>query len=254
MKDAVEIRHTSKEQHSVGATFDCDTRIGPFRMTDRMVITEWLPAKLMSVRHAGIVTGTGTFMLAADGDMTVFSWREHLRFPWRFGGPIGSVVAKPIFVALWRGNLQRLKQRVEQDAHSTVGAAVADETTLDAGERQRPSRAPRVLAMAFLVSGILHFVSPGPFAGIIPRWVPRPTEAVYLSGGAELVCAAGLWRRARWSAYVSTALLILVFPANLQMAWDFQGDSQRSAAAKAATWLRLPLQAPLIWMALRARR
>ena len=51
----------------VGTTFDCDTKIGPFRLTDRMEITEWVPNAAMGVSHVGTVTaerpeGGGTLM------------------------------------------------------------------------------------------------------------------------------------------------------------------------------------------------
>jgi len=57
MEDAVAIRFTSAIRSGVGAAFDCDTRVGPFRLTDRMVVTEWDPPRAMGIRHTGVVTG-----------------------------------------------------------------------------------------------------------------------------------------------------------------------------------------------------
>ena len=76
----------------VGATFDCDTRIGPIELTDRMEVTEWREGAAIGVRHAGLVSGSGRFTLveAPDG-RTVFSWDEKLHFPWWLGGPLGEV-------------------------------------------------------------------------------------------------------------------------------------------------------------------
>jgi uncharacterized membrane protein len=102
--------------------------------------------------------------------------------------------------------------------------------------------APRAVGASFAVSGVLHLVRPQVFTPIVPRVLPAARALVYASGVAELVCAAGLLTRRRWAADASTALLLAVWPANLQMALD-----QRSAV----TWVRLPLQLPLIWAARR---
>src|SRR5947208_11798430 len=65
MEDAVAIRFTSRERAGVGAAFDCDTKLGPLRLTDRMVVTEWDPPRALGIRHTGVVTGTGRFVLVA---------------------------------------------------------------------------------------------------------------------------------------------------------------------------------------------
>ncbi|MCZ7629499.1 MAG: hypothetical protein M5U19_10795 [Microthrixaceae bacterium] len=46
------------------------------------------------------------------------------------------------------------------------------------------------LAALMVVMGALHFVVPGPFRRIVPRWFPWRSEAVAVSGAAEL--AAGI--------------------------------------------------------------
>jgi hypothetical protein len=75
MADAEAIRFTSASTRGVGTTFDCDTKIGPFRLTDRMEITEWVPAATMGVSHVGIVTGSGRFELREVGKgRTEFIW------------------------------------------------------------------------------------------------------------------------------------------------------------------------------------
>ena len=110
------------------------------------------------------------------------------------------------------------------------------------------------LAGLFAVSGVLHFLMPRPYERIVPRSLPRRRELVLASGAAELVCAAGLAHpRTRPAAgWASVALLLAVYPANLQMAADAQRT--RSSAYKAGTLLRLPLQLPMIRAALRATR
>ncbi len=43
MADAVGIRFLSEQRTGVGTRFECDTKVGPFRLTDVMEITEWVP-------------------------------------------------------------------------------------------------------------------------------------------------------------------------------------------------------------------
>ena len=115
MADAEWIRFTSDRHEGVGATFDCGTRVGPFRLTDRMEITEWDPGRAMGVRHVGLVTGAGRFTLDhAGADLTRFTWEEQLEFPLWMGGPVGAFVARPIFHAIWSRNLRRLQAVVAE--------------------------------------------------------------------------------------------------------------------------------------------
>ncbi|TDU86810.1 putative membrane protein [Kribbella voronezhensis] len=118
----------------------------------------------------------------------------------------------------------------------------------------RRSRSTTGLAVLLGVSGVLHFVRPEPFERIVPRQLPRKKELVYASGVAELVCAAGLAhpRTRRTAGLLSAALLVAVFPANVQMAVDL--NKVGTPRAKAIGFGRLPLQLPLIRAALKASR
>jgi uncharacterized membrane protein len=116
------------------------------------------------------------------------------------------------------------------------------------------SRSTTGLAGLFAVLGILHFAKPKPFEQIIPPALPAKKQLVYASGACELACAAGLLhpRSRRAAGLASAALLVAVFPANVQMALDL--NRQGSTAAKAIGFARLPLQLPLIRAALKAAR
>ncbi len=117
-------------------------------------------------------------------------------------------------------------------------------------------RAPLALAAAFASSGVVHLVRPQVFAATMPRAIPEKhhTNLIYLSGLAELACAAGLVRRSRWAAAASVAVLAGVFPANVQMALDAgTGRNPGLADNRALAWARLPLQPLLMWAALQAR-
>jgi uncharacterized protein YndB with AHSA1/START domain len=114
MADAEQIRFDSEQRSGVGTRFECDTRVGPLRLTDHMEITEWAPGRSMGVRHTGVVTGTGRFRLRARrGGRTRFTWTERLRFPWWLGGPIGAAIGSEVLRLVWKGNLARLKARIE---------------------------------------------------------------------------------------------------------------------------------------------
>ena len=117
MADAVAIRFTNSQTRGVGTAFDCDTKVGPIKLTDHMEITEWVPEKSMGVKHVGIVTGTGVFTIEplGNGQYSKFTWSEKLTFPWWLGGPIGEVVGGNIVMkAIWRRNLKKLQALVEK--------------------------------------------------------------------------------------------------------------------------------------------
>jgi uncharacterized membrane protein len=110
------------------------------------------------------------------------------------------------------------------------------------------------LAALFGGSGILHLVRPDVFLPLIPRGLPDPDMLVAVSGIAELACAAGLVTRQPWAGPASAALLVAIFPGNVQYALDLAADPDAKTLGVALAWLRLPLQVPLIWAALQASR
>lgn len=117
MRDAVAIRFLSPTTTGVGTTFDCDVKLGPIGLTDRMEITEWVEPEVIGVRHVGVVRGTGQFTVRPVGVLhTEFTWSEQLTFPWWMGGPIGALIAAPVLRAVWRRNLRSLKAIVEARA------------------------------------------------------------------------------------------------------------------------------------------
>jgi uncharacterized protein YndB with AHSA1/START domain len=117
MADARSIRFLTSQRRGVGTRFTCETVIGALRLDDQMEIIDWQPEHVMGVRHRGLVTGTGRFVLSPldDGRRTRFTWHEELHFPWWLGGPVGARLGGASALRrIWRGNLRRLKPLVER--------------------------------------------------------------------------------------------------------------------------------------------
>lgn len=114
----------------------------------------------------------------------------------------------------------------------------------------------KTLAALFTVSGIVHFAKPGPYEAIVPRPLPNKRELVYISGAAELACAALLVnpKTRRFGGLTSAWLLVGVFPANVQMSVSAFRNPKAAAWFKVGTLARLPLQIPLLRMALRTAK
>ena len=112
----------------------------------------------------------------------------------------------------------------------------------------RESRSWAYLAGFLGVAGLAHFVIPGFYRPLIPPALGDRTAWVYASGVAEMAVGAALVPplTRRYAAFTAAALFVVVFPGNLQMAWDARDGTE---VARTLTLLRLPLQVPLIWWA-----
>jgi uncharacterized membrane protein len=107
-----------------------------------------------------------------------------------------------------------------------------------------------VMAVFYVVAGINHFVRPGMYVSIMPRFLPESSYRllVAISGLCEAVLGLLLIPPVtrKIAGWLIIALLIVIFPANIQMAIDF---TRRHNPYTWLTWLRLPLQLVLIWWA-----
>jgi uncharacterized membrane protein len=111
------------------------------------------------------------------------------------------------------------------------------------------------VALFFLGAGILHFVKPGAYEPTVPGALPAHREIVYISGVAEIAGGLAILdeRSARWAGWWLIALLVAVFPANVNMAVHAE---RFRAVPEALLWVRLPLQGVLIawvWHAMQSR-
>lgn len=103
-----------------------------------------------------------------------------------------------------------------------------------------------ILAFFFISVGILHFVKPDPFVEIVPDVLPAKSELVYVSGFFEILGGIGILvqRTRKLAGWGLIALLIAVFPANINMAMN---ASLFPKIPELLLWLRLPLQPVLIY-------
>ncbi len=105
-----------------------------------------------------------------------------------------------------------------------------------------------IMGALYIVVGINHFIHPANYAAIMPRWLPAPAFLVALSGVAEIMLGILLFplKTRRLAAWGIILLLLAVFPANVQMTLDWH---RAQNPQEWIAWLRLPLQAVLIWWA-----
>lgn len=104
------------------------------------------------------------------------------------------------------------------------------------------------MSLLYIAAGIYHFVNPRFYMKIMPPYLPFHLQLVYISGICEIVFAVLLIPESirPIAAWLIIALLIAVFPANIQMAVNFYHKQHP------ALWMaiaRLPLQLLLIWWA-----
>ena len=98
-----------------------------------------------------------------------------------------------------------------------------------------------LLAVFFVLGGINHFRTPVFYQRMIPPYLPWPSLLVSLSGVAEMTLGLLVIfsRTRRFAGWGLIALLIAVFPANLQMALHPETFPELSPRG---LWMRLPFQ------------
>lgn len=127
--------------------------------------------------------------------------------------------------------------------------------------RPRSARSSRTRALSaaglagpLMGMGVLHGLVPTQFDAIVPGWIPGSARFwTYASGVVELAVGAAVAVPAtrRLGAGAAVALFLGVFPANLQMAWDWR---RKPWPYRVVAVARLLMQYPMIMHALRVRR
>ncbi len=111
MNDAEKIDFLSENNSGVGTKMKVLTKVGPIKLYDYMIVTEWVNEEKIAVDHTGIVSGKGKFRLEEiDENNTKFNWEETLKFPFYLGGSIGEFFGAPILKLIWKKNLKNLKE------------------------------------------------------------------------------------------------------------------------------------------------
>jgi uncharacterized membrane protein len=104
-----------------------------------------------------------------------------------------------------------------------------------------------LLAIGMIGAGINHFRSADTYIAMMPEALPAHAALVYISGVAEILCGVGLLieRTRKFAAWSTIALLVAVFPANINMAVN----NLPLGGEPVPTWIlwaRLPIQVVLI--------
>jgi uncharacterized membrane protein len=143
------------------------------------------------------------------------------------------------------------------DTHGTSDADVERGDEEDPGAR----RSRLGLAATMIAAGVSHFAVPSAYEKIVPRRLGDARRVVVASGVVELACGALLLNRrtSKAGGWATAALLVAVFPANVQMVLD--AGTERQAAPnvpvplfRLAGLARLPLQVPMVRRAVRVAR
>ena len=106
-----------------------------------------------------------------------------------------------------------------------------------------PTISQFLIAVLFVVAGVLHFLKPGSYTSTMPPWIPAHLTLVYVSGIFEILGGLGvMYAPVRaYAGWGLLALLLAVFPANIQMVINAHRDNV-SITHMALLLVRLPLQ------------
>ena len=97
----------------MGATVKVRTKVLgiPFA-TDVLTVTAWEPPRRITVRHQGVVMGTGDWLIEPVAAGTTFVWIEEIRMPPPVLGDIGLWLYGPIQRWMIRRSLSNLARLV----------------------------------------------------------------------------------------------------------------------------------------------
>ncbi len=103
-----------------------------------------------------------------------------------------------------------------------------------------------LLGLFFAIAGANHFAHPSFYIRIVPPWLPAPALLVQISGACEIFGGIGALfpRTRRIAGFGLIALLLAVFPANIQMA--AHPELYRNLGTANEFYVRLPLQLLII--------
>lgn len=113
-----------------------------------------------------------------------------------------------------------------------------------------------LMGLSYVWIGCKHFINPSFFLKIVPPYLAFHLELVYLSGGFEIIFGLGLlFKKTRfYASWGLVFLLIAVYPANIYLAFNEIPQEAINVSSFMASWVRLPIQFVLIWLAYKSSK
>ena len=109
----------------------------------------------------------------------------------------------------------------------------------------------KIIIFIFLLSGSFHLINPGVFQALVPPILGMQNFWIISSGILEIACAIGLLTKQKWAPKFTALVLFVIWVGNWWYAIDVTFNLESSWFLILGSWLRLPLQIPLIKWALR---
>lgn len=105
-----------------------------------------------------------------------------------------------------------------------------------------------LMSFLYIIAGLNHFRVPKLYLKIMPKYIPLPEKMIFISGIAEISLGILLLipSTSHYAAWGIIFLLIIVFPANLEM---YIHDKASLGLPKWLLFLRLILQLLLVYWA-----
>ena len=91
------------------------TRLGPIKLLDTMVVTDWQPYERIVVEHTGrLILGKGIFSVKRlTSNSCEFTWQEITPVPFSQVGVIALAIIKPLLRIPFNLSLKKLKSNIE---------------------------------------------------------------------------------------------------------------------------------------------
>ena len=104
------------------------------------------------------------------------------------------------------------------------------------------------MAAMYAFAGLMHFVKPRAYMRIMPDYLPRHRDLVYLSGAGEIILAAGLClEETKNLSLIGIILMLGVFL--LVHFYMLRGKKEGAGIPRFILILRIPLQFGLMYWA-----
>ena len=110
----------------------------------------------------------------------------------------------------------------------------------------------KIIIFIFLLSGSFHLINPGVFYALIPPILGMQNFWIVSTGILEIACAIGLLTKQKWAPNLTAGVLFVIWVGNWWYAIDVTWNLESSWILIIGSWLRLPLQIPLIQWALKS--